>query len=183
MPFGAVAAGAVGAVGEFFIGQAGLAGGGDFLFVGGEDDALNTVLEAAWVEWPGFEVGGGGAVGLNDGLGLARIESALGDGELDDMEVELDGGAVLGKLEIESDAAGALGTVGEGVLALVEVAVELLFAGSGHVAVVPGGHDVSTEVVRHCGVSYELTPKSERRNRVAAPFKDLELGKTLLYLG
>ena len=147
--FGAVVAGTFGAVGEDLTGGADLARGGDFALVGGEDDALDAVFEVGGCERASLEVGGGGAVGADDGLGLARLQPALNDGLLDDGKVELDGGAVLRKLEIEAEIAGAFGAIGEAMLAMMEVAIELLVCGGGRVAVVAGGRDMPTEIGGH----------------------------------
>ena len=114
-------------MGEVFSGDAGLARGGDLLFVGGEDDALDAVFEAGGGERASLEVSGGGTVGVDDGVGLARLQLTLNDGLLDDRVVELNGGAVLGNLKIEAEVTGAFRAIGDGMLALMEVTVEPLF--------------------------------------------------------
>ena len=146
--FGAVSTGAFGAVGEDFSGCAGLAGRGDFLFVGSEDDSVDAVFEAGVGERAGLEVDGGGAVGVDDGVGLSGLELAFEDGELREMVVGLDGGAVLGKLEGDGDGAVSPGPGGEAALAPVVVTEASVFDGRG-LAVCSGGHDVSAERERH----------------------------------
>ena len=129
-------------MGEDFSGGAGLAGGGDFFFVGSEDDAVDAVLEAGVDERAGLEVDGGGPVGLDDGAGLAGLELALEDGEGGEVEVDLDGDAVLGELEGDGDGVGLGRAAGEAALARVVVAERVVFEGGG-LAVCSGGHDVA----------------------------------------
>jgi len=144
--FGALDAGALGAVVDGFAGFEGLAWEGDFFTFGGEDDVLDGVFVGGVGEGSGLEVDGGGAVGVGDGVGLARFESSFEQAEGDEVIVGLDGGAVLGELEGDGDGVGAFGACGEFLLAVVVVAEEGVFDGGG-LAVEAGGHDVSAEGV------------------------------------
>lgn len=141
--FGAVLAGAQGAVGEGFAGRADLAGRGDLVLVRSEDDAVDGVVELCGDERAGLEVDGGGAVGVDDGVGVVGLEPAFGDGEGGEVEVGLDGGAVLGELEGDADGAVSFGARGEAALAGVVVAEVSVFDG-GALAVRSGRHDVAT---------------------------------------
>lgn len=148
--FGAVSAGAERAVGEIFAGQADFTRRSDFLLVGGEDDALDGVLESRGRERTGLEVGGGGAVGAGDGVGLAWFELAFDDGLGGEVEVDLDGGAVFRELEGDADGAVAFGARGDAALAGVVVA-EAAAGDGGGLAEFSGGHDVAAHEVRHGG--------------------------------
>ena len=148
---GAESAGAGGAVGEGFAGVEGLAWRGDFLSFRGGDDALDMVFGVGVGEGSGLEVDGGGAVGGDHGVGLPGLEPAIGEGGLDEVEVALDGEAVLGELEGDGCGVGPAGAGGEAPLA--EVAVAEVEAGEGWgLAGVSGGHDVPAERIWHGGL-------------------------------
>jgi hypothetical protein len=145
MGFGALCAGADFTVGEgrlvFF---EDLAGRGDLVSVGGEDDVLEGVFVGGVEEGSGVEVGHAGAVGEGEGAGDGRLDAAFEGGEGDEMEVELDGGAVVGEGERESDGAVA----GASASVLVGLGVEAAVAGcfeGGLGAGSSGGEDVSAK--------------------------------------
>jgi hypothetical protein len=142
----AVAAGAFGAVGGFgLVGFEAVAVEGDFIGLRGEDDVADGVF-AGGIEGSGLEVGGGGAVGVGDGVGLAVLKLALEQAEGDEVVVGLDGGAVLGEQEGDGDGVGAGDAGGELALASVMEAEEGVLDGGGSAGGVVG-LDVSAERV------------------------------------
>ncbi len=146
---GADGAGALGTVGEFFIGLKDLAGNAYLLFVGREDDFPDHVLVLAGVdldERAGLEIGGAGAVGVDDGVADLGLDASFEDSERSELEVDLDGVAVLGKDEGDGDGAIAFGARGEAALPRVVIAEERVLDG-GRLAVPTGGHDVPTKLI------------------------------------
>ena len=122
--FGADAARAFGAVGKDFVGLEDFAGCGDFFAVCGEDDAMDGVLVVGLDERASLEIGDAGAIGAGEGVGGFAVNASFERGQGDEVEVELDGGAILGEDEGDGDGAVAFGADGEFFLLAVVVAQE-----------------------------------------------------------
>jgi len=126
----------------------GFAGRGDFFSVGCEDDALDCVVVIGFEEGSGFEIEGAGAVGVGEGAGDGGLDAAFDGSEGDEVEVGLDGGAVLGEREREGEGE-VVGIAATAAGVLAGLCVKAAVMGSverGLGALAPGGKDVSAKL-------------------------------------
>jgi hypothetical protein len=144
--FGAALAGAVFVVERRFAGFEGFARWGDLVSFGREDDALHGAFVIGGGEFHFGEIVHGGAVDSAEGVGFAGVDFVVVEGEADEVEVEVDGGAVLGVDERERlvDSVGrGLASGGQDALEVGVMAAEAGSVDGWLLAVASSGKDVA----------------------------------------